>query len=225
MSQSKNKYYKCSHISEYKFRRLIKCFALDFNAFEAHKIVNISPCSCKIIYGKLRLYIAQHLQENSPDVGEFECDESYFGPRRVRGKKGRGAMGKIPVLGILKRGGNVHVEMVRNCSKEELMPIIRGKILEGSRIHTDGWKAYDGLILNGYDHYRVHHSHNGFARGKSHINGLESFWSFSKRRLRKFNGISPQTFYLFIKETEFRFNYRKQDLSRVLLKKLRQLPL
>ena len=52
------------------------------------------------------------------------------------------------------------------------MPIIQGKILEGSTVHTDGWKAYDGLVLNGYDHYRVFHSHNEFARGKAHVNGI-----------------------------------------------------
>ena len=51
------------------------------------------------------------------------------------------------------------------------MPIIQGKILEGSTIYTDGWKAYDGLILNGYEHYRIFHSHNEFARGKNHVNG------------------------------------------------------
>ncbi|AJI61230.1 putative transposase [Francisella tularensis subsp. novicida U112] len=50
------------------------------------------------------------------------------------------------------------------------MPIIQGKILENSTIYTDGWKAYDGLILNGYDHYRIYHSHNEFARGKNHVN-------------------------------------------------------
>ena len=51
------------------------------------------------------------------------------------------------------------------------MPIIQGKILEGSTIYTDGWKAYDGLILNGYEHYRIFHSHNEFAREKNHVNG------------------------------------------------------
>ena len=62
------------------------------------------------------------------------------------------------------------------------MPIIQGKVLEGSGIHTDGWKAYDGFILNGYDHYRVYHRRDEFYKGKSHINGLESFWSFDKKK-------------------------------------------
>ena len=72
-----------------------------------------------------------------------------IGAKRVRGKRGRGAAGKTPVFGLLKRGGNVYVSVVPNCSREELMPIIQGKILEGSEIHTDGWRAYNGLILTG----------------------------------------------------------------------------
>ena len=68
----------------------------------------------------------------------------------MRGKRGRGAAGKTPVFGLLKGDGNVYVQVVKNCSKQQLMPIIQGKILEGSIIHTDGWKAYDGLLLNGY---------------------------------------------------------------------------
>ena len=81
------------------------------------------------------------------------------------------------------------------------MPIIEGKVLEGSTIYSDGWKAYYGLILNGYEHYRVFHSHNEFVRGKSYINGIESFWSFAKRRLAQCknfgNGLSDESF-LFI---------------------------
>ena len=149
--------------------------------------------------------------------GEIELDESYFGARRVRGKRGRGAAGKTPVFGVLKRGGNVYVEVVPNCSKIQLMPIIQGKILEGSTVYTDGWKAYDGLILNGYDHYRVFHSHNEFVRGKSHVNGIESFWSFAKRRLAKFKGLTDEKFYLHLKECEFRFNHRhEKDIIKVL---------
>ena len=155
---NKNKYSKGTHISEYKFRQLIKCFSLDLNAYETSNITNISHTTCKKIFQKLRIYIYKNLLKNEIDDGEFELDESYFGAKRVRGKRGRGAAGKTPVFGLLKRNGNVYVQIVKNCSKAELMPIIEGKILEGSTIRTDGWKAYDGLVLNGYDHYRVFHS-------------------------------------------------------------------
>ena len=110
------------------------------------------------------------------------------------------------------------MKIVKNCSKEELLPVIQGKILEKSVIYTDGWKAYDGLILNGYDHYRVYHNENEFARGKSHVNGIENFWSFAKRRLSKFNGCASDKFVLHLKESEFRYNHRDEDLLKLVTK-------
>ena len=152
----------------------------------------------------------QHsLKEQEKELGEFELDESYFGARRVRGKRGRGAAGKTPVFGLLKRNGKVFVTVVPNCSREELMPIIQGEIT----IHTDGWKAYDGLILNGYNHYRGFHHENEFARGKSHVNGIECFWSYAKRRLAKFNGLTDAKFVLHLKETECRSNHRNDNFA------------
>jgi transposase-like protein len=133
-------------------------------------------------------------------------DESYFGTKRVRGKRGRGAAGKTPVFGLLKRDGKVFVSVVPNCSRKELMPIIQGKILEGSTIHTDGWKAYNSLVVNGYDHYRVFHSKNKFARSKRHVNEIEAFWSFAKRRLAKFNSLRDKNFLMHLKKSEFRYN-------------------
>lgn len=108
---------------------------------------------------------------------------------------------------------SVFVTVVPNCSKEELTPIIQGKILEGSVIHTDGWKAYDRLVLNGYDHYRVFHCANEFARGKSHVNGIECFWSFAKRRMSKFNGLADDAFLLHLKECESRVNFKGKDFD------------
>jgi transposase-like protein len=161
------------------------------------------------------------LKEYSLEAGEFELDESYFGAKRVRGKRGRGAAGKTHVFGLLKRGGKVFVTIVPNCSKEALMPIIQGQIFEGSTVHTDGWKAYDGLIVNGYDHDRVFHCENKFTRGKSHVNGIEVFWSFAKRRLAKFNGCASKTFRLHLKECVFRFNHRNENLYTIIKKLLK----
>lgn len=225
VNRAKNKYYNRSHISEVKFRQLIKCFSLDLNAYETSKLTSISHVSCKKIYQKLRIYIFTNLLNNETSKGEFELDESYFGAKRIRGKRVRGAAGKTPVFGLLKRDGNVYVQIVENCSRAELMPIIEGKILESSTIHTDGWKAYDGLVLNGYDHYRVFHSKDEFVRGKSHVNGIESFWSYTKRRLSQFNGLRDEMFYLHLKESEFRFNNRHQNLYVIMLYNLRKNPL
>ena len=214
-----------THISERKFREILRGFAADLTAQKVADLVNISRNTINRIYKTFRTRILQISMQNTRFSGEVELDESYFGARRVRGKRGRGAAGKTPVFGVLKRNGCVYVEIVKNCSKDSLIPIIQGKILEGTTIFTDGWKAYDGLILNGYDHYRIFHSNNEFARGKNHVNGIESFWSFAKRRMAKFNGLTDQYFILHLKETEFRFNHRNHDFYKILLKEFRTNPL
>jgi len=146
--------------------------------------------------------------------------------RRVRGKKGRGAFGKTIVFGILQRGEKVFTQIVPDCKAKTLQSIMRGRIDIKSVIHSDGWAGYNGLVDMGYrKHFRVKHSQNEFARGNSHINGIESFWSFAKRRLAKFNGISKKTFYLHLKETEFRFNNKRDNLNQKLLLLFKKRPL
>ena len=140
------------------------------------------------------------LKEIQKELGDFELDESYFGAKRVRGKRGRGAAGKTPVFGLLKRGDKVFTKIVPNCSKEVLMPIIQGHILDGSSINTDGWKAYDGLILNGYDHHRVFHSKDEFTRGKCHKAHENLMWVLQREERAKFNGYSSEAFVLHLKQ-------------------------
>ena len=95
-----------------------------------------------------------------------------------------------------------------------------------SIIHTDRWRGYDGLVDVGFDkHLRVNHGNNEFARGSVHVNGIESFWSYAKRRMVQFNGVPRHTFYLHLKETEFRFNHRHCSLYKALLSLLRGNPL
>ena len=197
------------------------CFSEDETASKTAKYSRVSRNTVNKFFHKFRLRIVEISLANTPELGEFEVDEAYFGARRVRGKRGRGAAGKTPVFGILKRKGKVFVNIVKNCTKAELMPIIEGRVLEGSTIYSYGWRSYDGLILNGYNHYRVYHSKDEFVRGKAHVNGIESFWSFTKRRLSKFNGLTDGMFNLHLKESEWRWNNRGKIYD-ILLKDFRK---
>ena len=222
----KNKYVKHAHISEVLFRKVLKMFCADIPARTAGGLTGLSVQGTQSLYDGLRLRIMKlALEEARPFAGEVEIDESYFGPRRVRGKRGRGAGGKTPVIGLLKRGGKVFTEIVENCSKAALMPIIKGQVLSEATVYTDGWKSYDGLVLGGYKHHRIHHHQNQFARGRNHVNGIESFWSFTKLRLAKLRGIRAQYFFLHLKESEWRWNHRHDNLYLFLLKNLRSKPL
>lgn len=206
--------------------QIIKYFALDLTASKTAEVVAVTRPSVSRIFVKIRQRIAEEAERTSPFGGTVEVDESYFGAKRMRGKRGRGAAGKTIVFGIFKRNGSVYTEIVPDCKARTLQAIIRGHVAPESVIHSDGWRGYDGLVDVGYKKYfRVNHSDNQFAIGTNHINGIESFWSSAKRRLQKFNGVSKKTFYLHLKECEYRFNNRKQNLFRLLLKLLENNPL
>jgi transposase len=223
----RNKYFFGAKISEDKFRTILRLFCLDVEASKVAEFVSMNRASINNIYNKLRERIAQLCEAESPfENGEIELDESYFGARRVRGKRGRGAQGKTPVFGMLKRGDKVYTQIVKNCSASQLLPIIKGKADTDAVIYTDGFKTYDGLADFGYKkHYRVKHGENEFVNGRNHINGIENFWGLCKVRLTKFRGVHKHTFYLHIKECEFRYNYRNKNIYLILINELRKRPL
>ena len=227
----KNKYFIRSRISEKKFREIIKLFSADLTAEQISLLSGVSRNSVNKILKNIRIRIASICEQESPfKKGEIEMDESYFGARRIRGKKGRGAYGKTIVFGLKKRKGNVYTQVIRNCSKTEILPFISSKIGKKTTVFTDGFKTYDSLVDLGYKkHYRVHHGRSEFAkkekRIKNHINGIENFVGIAKVRLYKFRGMDKTTFYLHLKECEFRFNHRHDNLYLLLLKLIRNQPL
>jgi transposase-like protein len=208
-----------ARISRAKFRQLLKLFSLDLTATQIAAVSGLNRNTVNRYLKLIRQAIAQHCQRESPFSGDVELDESYFGARRVRGKRGRGARGKTIVFGIYKRNGRVYTQVIPNCKKASIQAIIHGKVDLASTIHPDGFRSYDGIVHMGYrKHYRVQHGEDEFVRGTAHINGIEGFWGLAKTRLVKFKGMSRSTFYLHLKECEWRFNHRDEDLYQLLLK-------
>lgn len=222
----KNKYVTNSHLSERKFRELLRLFCADVTATSAAELTGLNRNTVNRYYAMLRARIAEICERDSPFEGEVEADESYFGPRRVRGRRGRGAGRKVIVFGLLKRGDKVYTQIVPDVSRRTLMQVIEGKVSKDSTMYTDGFASYDGLVDWGYrHHYRVNHGADEFVeRGnpRNHINGIESFWGYAKNRLVKYQGVSKEDFYLHLKECEFRFNMRGRDMYRFMLKELRE---
>ena len=143
---------------------------------------------------RLRKIISYELEAESEAMfgGEIEVDESYFGGRR-KGKRGRGAAGKIPVFGLLKRGGKVYTKIIPDASGATLIPIIKRKVV---------------LDVSDFHHFRINHS-KLFADRHNHINGIENFWNQAKRHMQKFNGVPKAQFGLYL--------VTAQDVSRELL--------
>ena len=123
-----NKYLYRSRISEAKFREIVRLFSLDIEATKIAKISKLNRNTVNRILYLIRTRLVEYCEEQSPYPGIVEVDESYFGARRAKGRRGRGAYGKTIVFGIFKRNGHVYTEIVSDCSKDTLQAVIRGRV-------------------------------------------------------------------------------------------------
>ena len=185
-------------------QKLLEHFVAGTTARAAALLVGVQANTAKLFYQRLRQLIASK-QESYLLAGEIEADESYFGGVR-KGRRGRGAAGKVPVFGLLKRGGKVYTAIIPDAKASTLIPIIREKVLPDSIVYTDSFPVYDVLDVSEFHHRRVNHSKVFVSKRGHHINGIENFWNQAKRHLRRFNGIPKGSFYWFLKECEWRFN-------------------
>jgi len=214
-------------ISKYKLKKIIKHFCVDILSSKTSELIGINRNTVNRYYNIFRIIIYNiQINDQIKIFGKAEVDESYFGATRIRGnhaklKRGRGTL-KRTVFGILERDGKVYTEIVPDCTKKTLQGIILGRIKKETVIYSDGWPGYNGLVDVGYDkHFRVNHSKNEFSKKNgTHVNGIESFWSFCKRRLSKFNGYK-KNFEIHLKECEWRWNKPKEELEKELTKIVR----
>lgn len=214
--------FKCKNCS---FKYSSKRIKLDYDALHyfsleipANKVAKDFNCDYGNIHRKYIQYrkeIFEFLNKEFQKLsGEIECDESYFGGRR-KGQRGRGSRGKVKVFGMLERHGQIYTTIVDNVKAETLMNEIKHNSLKGSVFYTDKFRSYKSLKFYG-KHLQIDHG-KIFAKGRRHINGLEGFWSFAKERLLKYHGVSHKNFLLYLKEMEFRYNYRDQNIFDLLL--------
>ena len=155
--------------------------------------------------------------------GTVEVDETYLGGQKknktkkqlikdrwekTESKRGFGTT-KQPVFGILTRQGKVFARLVDATEAPDLLPIISKRVRIGSRVCSDTWRAYTGLAAKGYVHRTVEHQKKEYVLGKNHINGLEGFWGYLKRKLAAKGGVKREYLSLFLGEYVWRYNYRR----------------
>lgn len=225
---------RAPRISKKKRDAIIKYFVMDLNATEAAKLSGVHRNTVNLWYRHIREKIYRSGRRAPRLFGEIEMDQSEFGGRGrkrmqvllkryakvlphaaylKRAKEIRKEH-KVMVFGILQRGGNVYAHSIKKADKQTLEPIVRMVVEPGSVIFTDQWRGFADLKLNQYTHKTVNHSIEYVAKDGSHINGIEAFWSFAKRRTSQFNGIARTTLQLHIKECEFRYN--NKDVAKAL---------
>lgn len=189
----------------------------------------------RLTLGKNQTYqalfkIRQVLVKDIPDVFDetVEVDETYLGgqkknknkkqlwkEKQVFGKESKRGFGttKQPVFGILCRNGKVFAKLVDDTQAKDLIPIITKRVKPGTRICSDTYRSYTGLAAKGYIHRTVEHGVKEYVRGKNHINGLEGFWGYLKRKLAAKGGVRRKYLGLFLGEYVWRYNHRDLDIK------------
>lgn len=218
--RTKRGYIKCKKCKKQKgskmLRRELKIIRGFYQHQPAYRLAGDLGVNYKTItrvYQKLReaIYHVSEL-ESGKLKGEIELDEAYFGGRR-KGKRGRGAAGKSIVFGLLERNGRVYTKVVDSVSADELMEHIIKHTKKGSVYFTDTFRSYRSLKRFG-KHHTVSHG-KIFPKTKNHINGIEGFWSFAKHVLYNYRGVSKYHFPMYLKEVEYRFNHRTDNLLKL----------
>jgi len=196
--------------------QILYYFYLELSARKTARELELDYKTVQSKFMQFRKKIAEYCNKEAKKLnGELELDESYFGGKR-KGKRGRGANNKAIVFGILERKGKIYTKIVENVSAETLMNEIQNKTLKGSVFYTDGWKSYASLEQYG-KHNVIDHDKELVDNNHNHINGIEGFWSFAKERFHKYHRIDKQNYPFYVKEMEFRFNHRNDNVYKLLV--------
>ena len=148
---------KYSKISNFKIKKILQCFSNELTSTQTAKHLNLNRNTTDRYYQIFREKIVEFQEQNLKKLsGDIEIDESYFGSKHRGDKRGRSTQSKIPVIGILKRNGQVYAQIIPDVSRKTLVPII-DKLVQKSKsnVYTDQWQSYDSLVLPGYKHYRI----------------------------------------------------------------------
>lgn len=184
------------------------------SSYEIHRAVGVTQKTAWFMEHRVRLALGM----GSPDKlsGEIEVDETFIGGKarnmhkgaRARKIHGTGGSGKVAVMGLLERHGEVRTMVVPNVRRKSLHSEVSRHVEQGSTVYSDELRSYDQLE-NEYVHNVINHSEE-YVRGRVHSNGIENFWSLLKRSLGgTYVSVEPFHLFRYLDEQAFRFNRRK----------------
>lgn len=221
----KNRYLKGAHLSERKVRELIKLFSEDLTATQIANITGISRITVNAYFKLIRTHIAKFCEERNPF--HFTNGTVPYHASENGTVASNGAVSKKSFYGIFRNDDTIHTDKIANIDADWMNDWLKGKT-EGEKSIIEQYRlnVYNGIAdFNSIRLYRVNESVPGVTRSKSHIDEIDMFWGMLKSRLIKFRGLNSGTLYLHVKETEFRYNYRENDLFELLMEILHKRPL
>src|SRR6266568_919669 len=148
-----------------------------------------------------------------PLKGDVEVDEVFIGgkPRHPHRSRKTVKARKVPVVGMLERGGRVRPRIIADVTGDSLKNAIRENVDKSSRILTDEWSGYRGIGKEyAGGHETVRHTSYEYVRGDVHTNSIEGFFGMMRRGLNGiYHSVSKKHLHRYLSEFEFRHNNRE----------------
>lgn len=215
----KNKYLKGAHLSERKFKEILKLFCEDLTATQIANISDISRVTVNNYLKLIRTHIAKFCEEKNPRY----ITQGYLPYIPINGfsmgLESDDGSNRKSLFGLYKKGDLVFADVMMHPDQKELIDWAKGKLTGDKSVTLSNDYGYYYAIadFNNYRLYRINQTDKmDSLRGKNYLDEIDFFWGSLKARIAKFRGLSGHTLFLHVKETEFRYNNRNTDLFELL---------
>ncbi|MBO9152647.1 IS1595 family transposase [Chitinophaga sp. GCM10012297] len=229
----KNKFLKGAHLSERKFKEILKLFSEDLTATQIANISGVSRVTINSYLKKIRLQIVKYCESLQPETASGAASWQHRANSHHQGHDTAVAVKtdveriiKPVIFGIFKQDNKVFTEILPDVSRSMIQAIARGRSVLETVGSAERIRRFSGVVdLGQYRLYHLGNHHHEVEAGKTTLDDVDGFWGLTKHRLAKFKGLNRNTAYLHLKECEFRYNYRHEELYAVLLNLLKTFPL
>lgn len=202
-----------------KLNRIFLCFSEDLTATATARITGVNRNTVNRYFTGIREKIVRHsIAEYNELMNGIKAETLRFEAKTVLGKRLKRVLQERPILGLLRRGKKVFITVLEDFSHDNLLSRLQENLHERYAARYENKSAQpEAVPLNEYDQYRVWYA--GAEQEEAHnTKGIENFLTFAKKRLAKFNGCSSSNILLHLKECEFRYNHRGEDLFKLIKK-------
>ncbi len=228
----KNRYLKGAHLSERKFKEILKLFSEDLTATQIASISGVSRVTVNSYLKKIRQQIARYCEQQQPAESMVKPGNSQERHDHYEHRNGHDTAVSVKtevsraikpiVFGIYRHSERLHTEILPDVSRAMIHAIVRGRSVLETLGTAERLRHFSNVVdLGHYRLYRLEHNSIGENNNGTAAEDIDAFWGLTKHRLAKFKGLNRSTVYLHLKECEFRYNHRNEDLYEVLLNLLK----
>lgn len=178
------------------------------SSHQLHRMLGITLKTAWFLSHRIRE--AMRNGDLTPMGGIVEVDETYIGRKADAGHPSGGVVHKMKVLSLVQRGAGSRSIVFENANASEIVPLVAKNVALEAHVMTDESRIYRSKLMPAFaSHSVVNHQFGEYARGKSHTNTVEGFFSVFKRGMRGvYQHCREKHLHRYLAEFDFRYSNR-----------------